>query len=54
MKVGMCEGDPPSLSLGRLAELRRVIRMFECGPTSSRGCGTIPHAKVAKPQRGSG
>ena len=29
-KVKMCEGGPPSLSLGRLAELCRAIRMFEC------------------------
>ena len=29
MKVGMFECDPPSLSLGRLAELWRVIRMCE-------------------------
>jgi len=28
----MYECDPPSLSLGRLAELWRVIRMYECGP----------------------
>ena len=24
------KGDPPSLSLGKLAELWRAIRMFEC------------------------
>ena len=28
----MCEGGPPVLSLGRLAELWRVIRMCEGGP----------------------
>ena len=30
----MCEGGPPSLSLGRLAELCRVIRMFEWAPST--------------------
>jgi len=28
----MCESGPPSLSLGRLTELWRVIRMCEGGP----------------------
>ena len=55
MKVGMCEGGPPSLSLGRLAELSpsprlrrtrwRVIKMCECCPTSSRDCGTTKGAR---------
>jgi len=48
VKVGMFEGDPPSLSLGRLAELWRVTRMCECDPTTSCLCGTITHAKAAK------
>ena len=35
-KVKMCECGPPLLSLGRLAELWRVIRMCEGGPPTSR------------------
>jgi hypothetical protein len=54
----MFECGPPSLCLGRLAELWRVIRMCEGGPTSSRGCGTTkgwrPTVAHAKPRRGYG
>ena len=54
-KVKMCEGGPPSLSLGRLAELWRVIRMCPfyalnppCGGASKGSGAWIPHAKGAK------
>ena len=30
----MCEGGPPVLSLGRLAELCMAIRMFEWAPST--------------------
>jgi hypothetical protein len=55
----MCEGGPPALSLGRLAELWRVIRMCEGGPTMSCGCGTAKGARggrfwIGKSKQGEG
>jgi hypothetical protein len=45
----MCEGDPPLLSLGRLAELWRVIRMCE-GGFERRGASAGVLGETALPQ----
>ena len=55
-KVKMCEGGPPSLSLGRLAELWRVIRMcegsFERESTSAGVLGKTAPAVAGSRMRG--
>lgn len=55
----MFECDPPSLSLGRLDEHWRVIRMCEGGPTMSCLCGTTKDARderfwIGKGKQGGG